>query len=75
MPATKQKPAHLVTVKFYDQDNRIVYLRLPPDAHWFICTSKGLVDPKTVARLFAQADAADLPPDKSAVFTLTTKER
>lgn len=73
MPETKHKPAHLVTVKFYDQAGRVVYLRLPPDEQWFICTSKGLIDPKTPARLFAQADAAGFDPDKRLFFSLAKK--
>lgn len=74
MPKTATAP-HKVTVKFWDQDDRIVYLRLPHDAHWFICTSAGSVDDKMVADLFRKCRAEKLPPDARPVFTMTKRGR
>lgn len=59
-----------LTLKFYDEDDNVVYLRIPPKASWFICTSVGTIDPKAVQAMFVQAKMADLPEGTRPVYTM-----
>jgi hypothetical protein len=59
-----------LTLKFYDEDDNVVYLRVPPKASWFICTSVGTIDPKAVQAMFVQTRASELPEGTRAVYTM-----
>lgn len=68
---THQRPGrYKVTLKVFNENDEVVYVRLPPKASWFVCTSSGSIDPKLMDQLFAQAEAADLPEGTRPVYTM-----
>lgn len=62
-----------VTLKFYDEHDQVVYLRLPPQAAWFMTTSRGTINEDVADALFEQARKANLPAGARPVFNLPTK--
>ena len=59
-----------VTLKFYDEHDQVVYLRLPPEAAWFMTTTRGTINERTIDRLYEQAKASNMPAGARPVFTL-----
>lgn len=71
MNKTNQAPGrYKVTLKIFDQDDNVVYLRIPAKASWFLCTSVGTIDPKMVDAMFVQAKASGLPEGTRPVYTM-----
>ena len=62
-----------LTMKFWDENDQVVYLRIPASANWFLCTTAGQVDTKMVDELFKVVKKQKLPAEAMPVFVMPSK--
>jgi hypothetical protein len=76
-PKKKRLPRHgkyKVTLKIWDENDRLIYVRLPPKSAWFVVTSSGCIDPTTADQIFKMLDQKGAPEGKWPVFNLPQKD-